>query len=144
MNKTLLAVLAALAVAGGAYFLLRPPDTDRASAPPPPEGAPLVAVTLPDAHSDAARRGKTVFEAVCADCHGTNAAGKMGFGPPLVHRIYEPGHHGDMAFVLAVQNGVPAHHWPFGAMPPQAGLTRAEVIDITTYVRELQRTNGIN
>lgn len=36
-----------------------------------------------------------------------------------------------------------AHHWTFGDMPPQTGLTRADVVAIVTYVRELQRANGI-
>ncbi len=49
-----------------------------------------------------------------------------------------------MAFYLAAQNGVRAHHWKFGDMPPQDGLTKADVAGIVTYVRELQRTNGIN
>ena len=63
-------------------------------------------------------------------------------GPPLVHQLYVPGHHGDMAFVLAVQNGVAAHHWPFGNMPVQQGLTEADIRNITAYVRALQRANG--
>ena len=87
--------------------------------------------------------GQRVFNAVCAACHGDNAAGKMGSGPPLVHKIYEPSHHGDMAFLLAVQNGVRAHHWRFGNMPPQDGLTRADVMAVVAYVRELQQANGI-
>ena len=104
----------------------------------------MVAITLPDSLSDRARLGKRGFDAVCAACHGENAAGRDGMGPPLVHKIYEPSHHGDMSFEMAVQNGVRAHHWSFGDMPPQDGLTRADVIDIVAYVRELQRANGIN
>ena len=87
--------------------------------------------------------GQRAFEATCAACHGTNATGKMGFGPPLVHKIYEPGHHADMSFVMAVQNGVRAHHWPFGDMPAKTGLTQADVGNVIAYVRELQRANGI-
>jgi hypothetical protein len=48
-----------------------------------------------------------------------------------------------MSFYLAVQNGVRAHHWRFGDMPAQTGLTRADVAGIVAYVRELQRANGI-
>lgn len=48
-----------------------------------------------------------------------------------------------MAFQMAVVQGVRAHHWPFGDMPPQEGLTRADVRNIIAYVRELQRANGI-
>ncbi|MGR3582900.1 MAG: c-type cytochrome, partial [Pseudooceanicola nanhaiensis] len=43
----------------------------------------------------------------------------------------------------AVQNGVRAHHWKFGDMPPQTGLTPSDVANIVAYVRELQRANGI-
>lgn len=48
-----------------------------------------------------------------------------------------------MAFQMAVAQGVRAHHWPFGDMPPQAGLTREDVGNIVAYVRALQRANGI-
>ena len=64
--------------------------------------------------------------------------------PTLVHRIYEPSHHSDMAFVSAVKNGFTSHHWSFGNMPPIEGLTTADVKMIARYVRELQRANGIN
>ncbi|WP_374701253.1 c-type cytochrome, partial [Agrobacterium tumefaciens] len=46
-------------------------------------------------------------------------------------------------FQFAVVNGVRAHHWRFGDMPPQQGLSEADVSEITAYVRELQRENGI-
>jgi len=49
-----------------------------------------------------------------------------------------------MAFHLAVQNGVRAHHWKFGNMPAQDGLTRSDVNTIVAYVREVQQANGIN
>ena len=47
-----------------------------------------------------------------------------------------------MAFLMAAQNGVRAHHWRFGNMPPQQ-VTRGEVARIVTYIRELQQANGI-
>ncbi len=49
--------------------------------------------------SGAAARGRDVFNARCASCHGRDAKGGRG-GPPLIHRIYEPSHHGDMAIRL--------------------------------------------
>ena len=110
---------------------------------PPAEGEPLVSIKVPDTLSADAMMGQRAFDATCAACHGADATGKMGFGPPLVHKIYEPNHHADMAFVMAVQNGVRAHHWPFGDMPAQSGLTKADVGNIVAYVRELQRANGI-
>lgn len=87
--------------------------------------------------------GRILFDANCAACHGPNASGS-GQGPPLVHRIYEPSHHGDMAFVLAARQGVRAHHWRFGNMPAVDSVTEDEVVQITAYVRALQRANGIN
>lgn len=105
-------------------------------------GKRIVDVQVPEL-SPAARRGEELFNANCASCHGENAVGQEGVAPPLVHIIYEPGHHGDMAFQLAAKNGVRAHHWPFGDMPPVMGVTEDEVTAITRYVRELQRANGI-
>lgn len=89
-----------------------------------------------------AQAGKRAFDLHCARCHGENVAGSAS-GPTLVHRLYQPGHHADVAFELAVRRGVPAHHWRFGDMPPQPAVAPAEVAQITRYVRELQRANGI-
>ncbi|WP_370331585.1 c-type cytochrome [Aquicoccus porphyridii] len=107
------------------------------------EGAPIVTPVLPETISAEARMGQRAFEAKCVACHGDNAAGVMGSGPPLVHKIYEPSHHADYAFEMAVKNGVRAHHWRFGDMAPVEGLTGADIRAITAYVRELQRENGI-
>lgn len=103
----------------------------------------IVEVSLPDTLSANAEKGKTVYTAKCAACHATDGAGQLNVAPPLVHIIYEPSHHGDEAFQRAVALGVRAHHWQFGDMPPVEGLTRGEVAMIVTYVRELQRANGI-
>ena len=118
---------------------MTPPDTSEIA-----EGGPIVQVQLPDALSQQAALGKNIFEAKCSECHGENAAGRNGVAPPLVHKIYEPSHHSDMAFVLAAQNGVRAHHWNFGSMPKIEGLTQGDVKMVAAYVRELQRANGIN
>ena len=67
----------------------------------------------------------------------------MGVAPPLIHKIYEPSHHGDESFQRAVAVGVRAHHWKFGNMPAIEGLTRGDVKAIIAYVRELQEANGI-
>lgn len=98
-------------------------------------------VTVPDL-SEKAQAGETVFNANCALCHGPNAAG-TGLGPPLVHKIYEPNHHQDFSFRSAVQNGVQAHHWQFGNMPPAPQVAEDDIERIICYVRELQRANGI-
>lgn len=108
----------------------------------PRDEAPLrVAVDVPSL-SPAAKEGARLFSANCASCHGENAGGSSQ-GPPLVHKIYEPSHHGDAAFVMAVTRGVRPHHWGFGPMPPVPGLGEREVARIVAYVRELQRANGI-
>lgn len=89
-----------------------------------------------------ARAGKQLFDRSCANCHGENARGSEK-GPPLVHKTYHPSHHADIAFELAVRRGVRAHHWLFGDMPPQPAVPTVEVSQITQYVRELQKANGI-
>jgi mono/diheme cytochrome c family protein len=90
----------------------------------------------------AADGGAALFESRCAECHGREATG-TDRGPPLVHRTYEPGHHGDEAFYRAVREGVRGHHWPFGDMPPVAGVPDEEIARIVAYVRALQKANGI-
>ncbi|QFT63017.1 MULTISPECIES: cytochrome c [Rhodobacterales] len=118
---------------------MTPPDTSEIA-----EGGPIVQVQLPSQLSQQAALGKSIFEAKCSECHGENAAGQNGVAPPLVHKIYEPSHHSDMAFVLAAQNGVRAHHWNFGNMPRIEGLTQGDVKMVAAYVREIQRANGID
>ncbi len=89
-----------------------------------------------------AAAGKTAFDANCGQCHGKNAAGTEK-GPPLVHDIYNPGHHADAAFFLAARQGVQQHHWPFGNMPAQPSLSDEQIAAVVRYVRELQTANGI-
>ena len=104
--------------------------------------APAPNVRVP-ALSPAARAGQVAFQRSCAPCHGEVAQGAA-TGPPLVHAIYRPGHHADVAFELAVRRGVRAHHWRFGDMPPQPTVPAGEVGQITRFVRELQQANGID
>ncbi|WP_343072333.1 cytochrome c [Roseibium litorale] len=103
---------------------------------------PIVSVKVPELSGPAAE-GEIAFNGNCAVCHGKNAAGQDGVAPPLIHKIYEPNHHGDMAFVIAARRGVRAHHWPFGNMPPVPDVTDDELVQIVTYVRTLQKANGI-
>lgn len=86
--------------------------------------------------------GAQIFTDNCARCHGDMADGTQ-LGPPLVHMLYEPGHHPDFTFHRAVSSGVIAHHWDFGDMPPVAGLSEDDVTKIIAHVRELQREGGI-
>ena len=151
MNKGLVGAVAVVIIAGAGWYWTQSQTTQNASATTAPgntseaSGAPLVDVVVPVTLSAQAQQGETYYNAVCASCHGTNAAGQDGIAPPFVHRIYEPSHHGDGAFVVAARNGVRAHHWSFGNMPPvPQPLTDAELGAIIAYVRELQRANGIN
>ena len=105
-------------------------------------GESLVDVSVPTL-AGVALTGESAFNENCMACHGKNAAGKDGLGPPLVHKIYEPSHHGDMAFVLAAKRGVRQHHWLFGNMPPQPHVNDQEIQAIIAYIRTLQRANGI-
>ncbi|NIJ43390.1 mono/diheme cytochrome c family protein [Parvibaculum indicum] len=98
-------------------------------------------VVVPPLSGDAAL-GKAAFDRNCAECHGGNASG-TGKGPPLVHQIYNPGHHADEAFFRAAEYGVRQHHWPYGNMPAQPQVSHREVARIVEYVRALQKANGI-
>ncbi len=146
MNRILIiGAVAALVGAAAVYFTgTGGGETTSGTGVVPVQGAAMVEVALPPTLSQTAQIGQKAFNAACAECHGTNAAGRMGNGPPLIHKVYEPSHHSDMAFHLAVQNGVRAHHWKFGNMPAQEGLTRGDLDAIVAYVREVQQANGIN
>ena len=133
-NFTKYAVLAAVGLGAGIVLW-------QAFGPDSAENGQTVAVTAPQLSPQAAQ-GKIAFDAACAACHGTSAAGS-GKGPPLVHNIYNPGHHADAAFYLAARRGVRQHHWQFGNMPPQPQVSDEEMALIIEYVRELQRANGI-
>ena len=104
-------------------------------------GAQLPSASLPDI-AEAARQGEELFNANCSACHGLSAVGTT-LGPPLVHRIYHPGHHPDFSIRNAVAQGVVQHHWPFGNMAPVAGLNSDDVENIICYVRRQQRAGGI-
>lgn len=136
-------LLAGFAAAALTAAYLTSPGTP-ATAQGADAAAAMVEVALPEALSANAELGRVLFEAKCAACHGDNATGLMGKAPPLIHKIYEPNHHGDEAFHRAVALGVRQHHWRFGNMPAVEGLTRGDVAMIIAYIRELQRENGID
>ncbi|MBK1636272.1 c-type cytochrome [Rhodovulum adriaticum] len=141
MRLVILGLVAVIVVAGVAAvsWLGTGPRTQIAATSDTPE---MVEVYVPDLGPMAAT-GRSVFAENCAACHGPNAGGRDGLGPPLVHRIYEPGHHGDMAFLMAARQGVRAHHWRFGDMAPVPGVSVEEMTAVIAYVRRLQRANGI-
>ena len=100
-----------------------------------------VAVTG-DASPEAELPGEQLFIANCSMCHGENAAGTTQ-GPPLVHEYYEPGHHPDASFVIAVARGVRQHHWQFGNMPAVPDLSIDEIQQVICFVRQLQVADGM-
>ena len=88
------------------------------------------------------REGEQKFNANCSTCHGVGGVGTTK-GPPFLHKVYEPNHHGDAAFQRAAANGVKAHHWQFGDMPKIDAVKPEDVDQIVKYVRWLQKQAGI-
>lgn len=148
MNKNvgIIGAIAVIAVVG--YWYFNPNSTPSALMPtgaagvPAGEGTDIVQITVPELTGNAIL-GEKIFNLKCAACHGQNAVGTEGVAPPLVHKVYEPNHHGETAFVLAAKNGVHAHHWSFGNMPPVDGVTDGDVKMVVAYIRALQQANGI-
>jgi len=130
MNKTLLTLVCLALVTSAVIWLLRQNGHTRISNVVVPELTGLQS------------QGQILFEKNCAACHGKNAVGTKS-GPPFLHKIYEPNHHADGAFYLAVKTGVRAHHWPFGNMSPVKGVGDADIKLIVDYVRALQKANDI-
>ncbi|AJQ97460.1 c-type cytochrome [Gynuella sunshinyii] len=89
-----------------------------------------------------AAAGQVTFNQYCAACHGVNGQGTK-VGPPLIHDIYNPGHHDNASFMRAVKNGVQQHHWPYGNMPPQPQTGFTDMTNLMAFIREVQEQNGI-
>ena len=139
VNSKILVCL--LAVAAASFFVFSKNTTSTATELK--VGEPIESVLVPDQISELGLLGKNIFDLKCQSCHGINAAGRHEIGPPLVHKIYEPSHHSDQSFYRAVALGVRSHHWPFGNMAAVEGLTKGDVKAIISFVRELQKENGI-
>lgn len=106
-----------------------------------PDAVKTASISVPE-FSPRAVAGKRSFDKYCVECHGENAMGTEQ-GPPLLHDIYNPGHHADPSFRLAAKRGVRQHHWRFGNMAPVPQVSERQVDLIIRYVRELQEANGI-
>lgn len=104
-------------------------------------GAEDAGTGIPEQDPELVALGDELYQSNCASCHGADLRGTE-LGPSHLSVVYEPNHHGDAAFYLAVRNGVPQHHWPFGDMAPVEGLADPEIAAIVAYVRESQRING--
>jgi len=98
---------------------------------------------MADAEPADGMQGERLFNAYCATCHGKGAVG-TDRGPTFLSKIYEPNHHGDAAFHLAIQRGVRAHHWSFGDMPKIQGLSPEQAVAIIRYIRKIQEQAGIS
>lgn len=85
--------------------------------------------------------GEEVYQANCARCHGDDLRGTER-GPSQLSVVYEPSHHSDQAYVAAITQGSPAHHWDFGDMPPVEGLDQDEVASVIAYIRSVQEAEG--
>ena len=107
-----------------------------------PASSPKVLVSADTPLPAELMEGETMFNTFCSRCHGAQGKGTDN-GPPLVHKIYEPNHHADMAFQQAAAKGVRAHHWKFGNMPKIEGVKPEGVTQIVRYIRWLQRQAGI-
>ena len=86
-------------------------------------------------------RGLVVFAAECAGCHGRRAKGTER-GPNLIHPDYGPRVRSDAQFRRAVREGMPARRG-YGAMPPAPGVSKHRLERMITFLREIQRANGI-
>lgn len=96
-------------------------------------------LSVPDAELVAAGAG--LYATSCASCHGVDLRGTER-GPSHLSEVYEPNHHADGAFLLAVRRGVAPHHWSFGPMPAIEGLSDADVEAIVAFVRDTQGREG--
>ena len=121
-----------IAAIGGGYFWL---------SNKPAKVAMDIEVVQP-ALSALAARGEAVFQGTCAACHGAELTGTEN-GPPLIYIAYRPAMHADFSITSAIKNGVVAHHWRYGNMPPQEGVAEDDIPAVIAYIREMQRANGV-
>lgn len=82
------------------------------------------------------------FRENCMRCHGEWGDG-TDKGPPLMHKYYLPGHHGDEAFMRAITHGTKAHHWNFGDMPSVENVSIEKAEQIIVFIRWLQKERGL-
>lgn len=134
-RKILVFAVAGLVAAGAAIVAVQLADPGDAGVNP---GRPIVQAQL----SPQGTEGRRAYDKVCAACHGFHGAGTSK-GPPLIHDIYNPGHHDDTSFIRAARVGVRQHHWRFGDMPAQPQVNADQLTAIVRYVREMQVANGI-
>ncbi|WIV52347.1 c-type cytochrome (plasmid) [Marivivens sp. LCG002] len=143
MKYTYLLIGAVVAIGVAIPMLTQSNKTPEAQVAAAGNPSGLVEIQMPELSGNGPI-GRTIFENACAKCHGQNGVGNAEAGPPLIHKIYEPNHHGDESFHRAVTMGVNSHHWQFGNMPAVQGLSRGDVAMVVEYIRQIQRANRIN
>lgn len=77
-----------------------------------------------------ATEGKAVYASKCASCHGANGEGKDAIGKMFKVEMKQLGPQSEADIKKSVTAGV-------GKMKPVAGLTDAQVNDVTAYVKTL-------
>lgn len=91
--------------------------------------------------TDADSEGAQVYQESCASCHGSDLRG-TDQGPSQFSVVYEPNHHSDASYRAAIVDGVVAHHWGFGDMPPIEGLDDRQIDAVIAYIRSQQDEHG--
>ena len=91
----------------------------------------------------AAEAGRIVFTEQCAVCHGRVAEG-TGRGPGLIQPGYGPDRVSDDAFRRAMRAGVEPRRRGAAGMPAIPALTDRDADQVVTFLRALQRENGID
>lgn len=115
----------------GDYLAEEPAPTSSTAAPP--SASTAAAPAVPD--------GAAVYQQYCAECHGVDLRG-TDKGPSQLSIVYEPNHHGDYAYRVAIREGTREHHWWFGDMPPVEGITDLEIEKVISFIRAEQQRLG--
>lgn len=100
-------------------------------------------VTIPEL-SESGLRGREVFAAKCAECHGADGSGGSRKGPPLIHPMYRANVYPDFVFKQVIRDGKREKNWRFGEMPAVENITAQQIDDVTTFVRAAQLASGID
>jgi mono/diheme cytochrome c family protein len=103
--------------------------------------------TAAPASSQSVQQGGISFAEECAGCHGRLGRGTER-GPNLIHPDFGPRVLSDARIRRAVREGVPARPgvgYRGGTidMPPASNLSERSLNRMVTFLREIQRANGI-
>jgi mono/diheme cytochrome c family protein len=96
----------------------------------------------PPVSSLSVQHGGLAFAEECAGCHGRLARGTAR-GPDLIHPDYGPSARSDAQFRRAIREGRRARRGGYADMPPAANLSERNLDRMITFLREIQRVNGI-